>query len=342
MRQLLWAWVKRIFFRIDAERAHHWAVRGMTLLGRVHPALLARVVGTPSLRSPQAKALATHVAGLDFDHSLGLAAGFDKNAQLLPYAQALGFAFVEIGTVTPRPQAGNPRPRLFRDPARSALFNRMGFNNDGADAVERRLRKFRSHSSSLRVGVNIGKNKDTPNEIAVQDYTLLAGRFASLADYIVINVSSPNTPGLRDLQSLRSLEPIVQGVLAEVKASDHSSCPVFLKLAPELQDEALKDTLQAAEAWGVTGFVLTNTLAGEYRGLSGGWSGGPVQKAALKSLEYARYATSIPIISVGGILTPEDAAQRLRAGANLIQIYSGWIYQGPSFPGQIIRSLTPR
>jgi dihydroorotate dehydrogenase len=340
MRAVVWNLLKQLLFRLDAEKAHRLGVFFMEIVGRWSPGLLRRAVGSPRFSSPSLRKLATRVAGVDFAHPIGLAAGFDKNAELLPYAEALGFAFIEIGTVTPRPQSGNEKPRLFREPSRQALFNRMGFNNEGADLVEKRLKEFRKRSSSVRVGVNIGKNKDTPNELAAQDYVLLAHRFASLADYIVINVSSPNTPGLRDLQSVKALEPIVQGVLAEVRASDRPQCPVFLKLAPELQNEALKDTLQATEAWGVSGFVLTNTLGGEFRGLTGGWSGAPVAKPAIKSLEYARYATSLPIISVGGILTPDEAAQRLKSGANLVQIYTGWIYNGPSFPGQILRSLT--
>jgi dihydroorotate dehydrogenase len=340
MRARIWNLLKCLLFRLDAERVHTWGVFFVRVLGGLSPRLLGALIGAPSLSSAKVRRLATHVAGVDFAHPLGLAAGFDKNAELLGCAEQLGFAFLEIGTVTPRAQSGNERPRLFRDPARLALFNRMGFNNEGADLVEKRLREFRKSKSALRVGVNIGKNKDTPNELAAQDYTLLAHRFATLADYLVINVSSPNTPGLRDLQSLKNLEPIVQGVLAEVHASDRPSCPVFLKLAPEVQGEALKDTLQAAEAWGVAGFVLTNTLGGEHRGLPGGWSGGPLRTQALKSLEYARYATSAPIISVGGILTTQEAAERLRAGANLIQVYSGWVYRGPTFPGEIVRSLT--
>jgi dihydroorotate dehydrogenase len=340
MRARLWHFLKFLLFRFDAERVHSWGVHFIKLLGRLSPRLLGSVVGSPRFSSAQVRRVATHVAGVDFAHPLGLAAGFDKNGELLMCAEALGFAFLEIGTVTPRSQSGNERPRLFRDPKRSALFNRMGFNNDGADVVEKRLKEFRKTKLPLRVGVNIGKNKDTLNELAAQDYTLLAHRFAVLADYLVINVSSPNTPGLRELQSLKNLEPIVQGVLAEVRASDRPTCPVFLKLAPEVQGEALKDTLQAAEGWGVSGFVLTNTLGGEHRGLKGGWSGEPVRVQALKSLEYARYATSAPIISVGGILTKEEAAERLRAGANLIQIYTGWVYRGPTFPGEIVRSLT--
>ncbi|MEO5667583.1 MAG: quinone-dependent dihydroorotate dehydrogenase [Bdellovibrionota bacterium] len=342
MRSRLWNLVKRLLFRLDAETAHRYGVFFVKLLGSLSPRLLARVLGSFDLASPRSKRLATRIAGVDFAHPLGLAAGFDKNGELLPFAEALGFAFIEVGTVTPRAQSGNEKPRLFRDSKRSALFNRMGFNNEGADVVEKRLRVFRKKTSLLRVGVNIGKNKDTPNELAAQDYALLAHRFAALADYLVINVSSPNTPGLRDLQSLKNLEPIIQGVLAAVHASDRPDCAVFLKLAPEVHGEALKDILQAAEAWGISGFVLTNTLGGEYRGLTGGWSGGPLKTLAAKSLEYARYATALPIISVGGILTPEEAAQRLKSGAQLVQIYTGWIYRGPAFPGEIVRYLTAR
>jgi dihydroorotate dehydrogenase len=343
VRKFFWFLVKKLLFCFDAETAHGLSVGFMKILGRV-PFLL-RLFTRPALNFEFLKEKALNVPltkTLEFVHPVGLAAGFDKNAELMALAENLGFAFVEVGTVTPRAQAGNDKPRLFRDPAREALFNRMGFNNEGADRVAKRLLHYRKQHphSHLRVGVNLGKNKDTPAEFAPQDYALLAQRFASLADYLVINVSSPNTPGLRDLQELRKLEPIVKSMMAEVQAQSSYACPVFLKLAPEVEGESLKDTLAAAESWGVYGFVLTNTLGGEFKGQKGGWSGGPLRERALKNLEYARCATQRPLISVGGILTEEDAQLRLRAGATLVQVYTGWIYRGPTFPGDIVRSLT--
>jgi dihydroorotate dehydrogenase len=283
--------------------------------------------------------------GLCFEHPVGLAAGFDKNAELLDIAQDLGFSFIEVGTVTPKAQIGNDKPRLFRVPSKEALFNRMGFNNKGSEYVFHQLKKFKEKQKKskgkncLKVGVNIGKNKDTPMDLAPQDYALLARKFAFLADYLVVNVSSPNTAGLRDLQELKKLEPIVKSVLAEARSATNNPCPIFLKLAPELSGEVLKETIQATETWGIQGFVLSNTLAGEHQGLQGGWSGALLRDIGLNNLKLAREVTQLPLISVGGIMNEADAQTRLREGAALVQIYSGWIYRGPSFPSEIVKSL---
>ncbi len=283
---------------------------------------------------------------LDFQHPLGLAAGFDKNAELLDSAQSLGFAFIEVGTVTPRPQPGNERPRLIRVSQNLALFNRMGFNNDGADVVAERIKKFRTKialknlPNTLKIGVNIGKNKDTTAQLAAQDYAMCAEKFAKLADYLVVNVSSPNTPGLRDLQNIKSLEEIFKAVKEATIRQDCSKLPILLKLAPEIDPEQLKDLIEAADSWGVDGYVLTNTWGGKHKGFTGGWSGQPVAEYSLNSLRYARTATQKTIINVGGILTPDEAQARLAAGADLVQIYTGWIYAGPRFPSDIVRFLT--
>lgn len=342
VRVIFWNWAKKLLFRWDAEKAHYLSLRIAKIIGILPPLLRWITRSTYRLEYTQEPSLKVHLnSNLCFAHPVGLAAGFDKNAELLPLAQNLGFSFIEVGTVTPRPQLGNDKPRLFRDSPHQALFNRMGFNNEGADRVALRIEKYRKTSShsSLKIGVNIGKNKDTPLELAAQDYALLAHRFASLADYLVVNVSSPNTPGLRELQELKNLEPILRSVIAESRREKGRPCPVFLKLAPEVEGEILKDTLEAAASWGVEGFVLTNTLAGEFKGLKGGWSGAPLSSKSLKSLEYARHATDLPLISVGGIMSPQDARDRLNAGASLVQIYSGWIYHGPTFPSDIVRGL---
>jgi len=345
---MFWSWAKKFLFSLDAETAHRLSVALVKCLARF-PFLL-RVFSKPRLdfKFLEERGLRVSLSpSLDFVHPVGLAAGFDKNAELVGVAENLGFSFIEVGTVTPRAQAGNEKPRLFRDPPREALFNRMGFNNQGADRVAQHLVNYRrkqkslKNPSPLKVGVNLGKNKDTPLELAPQDYAMLTQKFAGLADYLVINVSSPNTPGLRELQEIAKLEPIVKSVMAEVRShSVGQECPVFLKLAPEVVGEQLKDTLQAAESWGIFGFILTNTLGGEHSGLKGGWSGAPLRKQALASLEYARHATERPLISVGGIMDGADARERLRAGASLVQVYSGWIYRGPTFPSDIVRSLT--
>jgi dihydroorotate dehydrogenase len=283
---------------------------------------------------------------MDFGSPVGLAAGFDKDAEILAALPAMGFGFAEIGTVTPRPQPGNERPRLFRDPARASLFNRMGFNGLGAEIVSSNLAEVRPHlPEGFRVGVNIGKNKDTSLDRAAEDYRKAIRPFKDLADYVVINVSSPNTPGLRSLQTVESLTPIVSEVQEEL-AQWRRTTPVLLKLAPELRGEDLKAVILALEARKISGWVLTNTLAGTIDtpsgSLAGGWSGGAVTEPARLSLQEVRSISQLPIISVGGILSAEEAQVRLDLGANLIQIYSGWIYRGPTFPRDIKKALISR
>lgn len=339
MRSILWGWIKALLFRLDAERAHRltvFLIRLGNLLGGVPLRIAAGAVALPE-RKPE-------VFGLEFRSRLGLAAGFDKDAEILTALPRLGFGFAEIGTVTPRPQEGNPRPRLFRDPARQAIFNRMGFNGQGAVVVSKRLARARAHlPETFRVGVNIGKNKDTSAENAASDYVAAIREFKGLADYVVINVSSPNTPGLRALQTVEALKPIAGGVLEEVASWAGKMPPVLLKLAPELFSDAGADEVQRilseGEAWGIRGWVLTNTLGGKHRELPGGWSGALVRDASRSALAMARKMTTLPIISVGGIMSPEDAVERLSSGAQLVQIYSGWIYGGPDFPGKIARKI---
>jgi dihydroorotate dehydrogenase len=280
---------------------------------------------------------------MGFRSRVGLAAGFDKDAELVTALPSLGFGFAEIGTVTPRPQPGNDRPRLFRDPSRGSLFNRMGFNGAGADVVSRRLARVKDQlSADFRIGVNLGKNKDTSLEDAASDYAKAASYFQDLADYMVVNVSSPNTPGLRSLQTLEALKPIVTAVNGVIGKWSRRP-PLLLKLAPELSGENLAHLIQQIEAWKdehIDGWILTNTLGGELQGLVGGWSGGLLTENSRKSLKDARAVSRLPIVSVGGIMSEEEALERRRLGADLIQIYSGWIYKGPSFPGKLSRILS--
>jgi dihydroorotate dehydrogenase len=295
--------------------------------------------GAPDPRALPAPA--PEVLGLCFASRLGLAAGMDKNAEILEHLPALGFGFAEVGTVTPRPQPGNDRPRLFRDASRAAVFNRMGFNNEGAEAVAKRVAEARARlPGHFRVGVNIGKNKDTPLEDAARDYAAAARPFAGLADYVVINVSSPNTPGLRSLQNVESLRALAESVQVILNGWARRP-PLLLKLAPELGPDELREILVRGETeWGVEGWVLTNTLAGTWsRGIAaplpGGWSGMPVAEHSRRALGLARAVARRPIISVGGILTPGQAKERIAMGADLIQIYSGWILGGPRLPARI-------
>ncbi|NDF14061.1 quinone-dependent dihydroorotate dehydrogenase [bacterium] len=319
----MWPLLRRFLFLLDPEDAHTLSKWAMRLLYRFLP------LPRPETENP-----------------IGLAAGFDKNAELIEYLPRFGFGSVEIGTVTPMPQGGNERPRLFRDPARLAVFNRMGFNNLGAGIISERVRRAKPRVPPwFRIGVNLGKNKKTPDEDAAVDYSKAARPFLDTADYFVINVSSPNTPGLRALQTPEALSRIVQCVRSVI-AEGTRAIPLYVKLAPEIGGEPLRKIIAALEAAGTTGLILTNTLGGDhiYRGksLSGGWSGQILTSQALERLKEARSMTRLPILSVGGIMTVQDAVSRLDAGAAGIQLYTGWIYGGPLFPLRILRTLKKR
>jgi dihydroorotate dehydrogenase len=343
IRSALWRCLRWFLFRLDAETAHRLTLSLIHLGSRLRGVPLRVASGASPERRGAAPVL---VWQLPFSSRVGLAAGFDKDAEILAALPALGFGFAEIGTVTPRPQPGNDRPRLFRDPSRRAIFNRMGFNGLGAEIVARRLTHARMGGavpSSFRVGVNVGKNKDTPAAEAHRDYLSAAAKFVDISDYLVINVSSPNTPGLRAFQTVEALRPIIQAVAEEVKGR-RPDLPLLLKLAPEIRGEALAGIIPAAEGWGIDGWVLTNTWAGEIQAggatLSGGWSGGPLTDAARAALVEARSLTRKPIISVGGILSAEEARARIQAGAELVQLYTGWIYGGPSFPALVSAQIS--
>lgn len=339
MSSILWRLFRKLLFFFDAERVHHLTLKLIQALRRCGPYPLRLLSGT--FRAPIAT---TRVFGLEFGSPVGLAAGFDKNAEILTALPDLGFGFAEIGTVTPRPQAGNERPRLFRDAKTLTLFNRMGFNNLGAAIVAERLLEARNKlPTSFRVGVNLGKNKEASLSEAPNDYAQAAKYFEGLADYLVINVSSPNTPGLRDLQSIELLRPIVLKMVQTI-SSWRPRPPLLLKLAPELVGEDLVRLVQNAESWGIDGWVLTNTQAGNRQVgaqvLGGGWSGSLLAQISRDSLVRVRKSSRLPIISVGGILDAEEAALRYKLGANLVQIYSGWIFGGPGFPAKLARRLS--
>lgn len=291
-------------------------------------------------------------SGYSSSSRIGLAAGFDKNAEILEFLPQFGFGFAEIGTVTPKPQGGNDRPRLFRDQKAKALFNRMGFNNLGSGIVSENVRRAKVRLPlDFKVGINLGKNKSTPDSEAASDYAKVARSFLDCADYFVINVSSPNTPGLRSLQNPEFLIPIVRAVQLEVQKAQ-KLIPIYVKLAPELNELELTGIIRALNAGSgteaeakvekIAGFVLTNTLAGVYiyreKEYQGGYSGRPLTELSLSQLKKVRSLTSLPIMSVGGIMNLEDAKNRFAAGATEIQIYTGWIYGGPFF----IRDLAKR
>ncbi|MEZ4815160.1 MAG: quinone-dependent dihydroorotate dehydrogenase [Bdellovibrionota bacterium] len=318
----MWNNFKSFLFNFDAEKVHDLSVETILRLGNLSPLLLETASGHRSDLSYPVKFL-----GKTLHSPLGLAAGFDKNALLVPYLPALGFSFAEIGSVTLRAQSGNTKPRLFRGD--DVLFNRMGFNNDGAECVARRLESY-SNSPHFLLGVNIGLNKETPHEKAPEEYAETFKILSSYGDYFVINVSSPNTPGLRDLQEVSEIEKI----FSKLKAH-RSDKPLYLKLASEVSIETREEFYRRASEMGIDGFVLTNTLKGEREGLVGGWSGECLRLPAREALLHARQHTKLPLISVGGIMDVDEAIERLRLGASLIQIYTGWIFRGPRFPSQI-------
>ena len=287
------------------------------------------------------------VMGLEFNGPFGMAAGFDKNAEMIKELGQLGFSHVEIGTVTRHPQAGNPKPRLFRLKKDLSLINRMGFNNEGADAVARRLEKLRSGGATLPIiGVNIGKSKITELEDAVSDYEYSAEKLAPFADYIAVNVSSPNTPGLRSLQAIDQLEPILNAVIAKAAGK-----PVLVKIAPDLADEDVVAVAALATKLRLAGVIATNTTVSR-AGLrtdsqrvsamgAGGLSGPVLKNRSIEVLKLLRanLPNEIAIVSVGGVFTPTDVLQRLELGAALVQGYTGFVYEGPLWARKINRGL---
>jgi dihydroorotate dehydrogenase len=284
---------------------------------------------------------------LRFKNPVGLAAGFDKNGRIVDFLPALGFGFLEVGTVTPVGQAGNDRPRLFRLPQDGAIINRMGFNNDGAPPLALQLQKRRT---TIPVGVNIGKNKATPNEVAVRDYERCFKNLADYADYVTVNVSSPNTPNLRELQEKDSLRTLLVHI-AELNRTRRKPLPLLLKIAPDLADEALEDVAQIVRDISLDGVIATNTTIAR-SGLStarteverigaGGLSGRPLKQRSTEviSFLYKRLGPDIPIIGAGGIFSAEDAYEKIRAGAALIQVWTGLVYEGPGLVRKINRGL---
>jgi dihydroorotate dehydrogenase len=322
--------LRPLLFALEAEAAH-----GLTLyaLGVAQRSNLMRFVAHPPPDDLPMRAF-----GIDFPNPVGLAAGLDKNGEHLDALGALGFGFIEVGTVTPRPQPGNPRPRLFRLPGREALINRMGFNNDGVDVLVRNVEQTRWRGV---LGINIGRNKDTPNERAADDYLACLERVYPLASYVTVNVSSPNTPGLRDLQEGDSLQRLI-AVLVESReqlATRHGARkPILLKIAPDLDDAGMDAITAAVAGSGIDGLICTNTtidrtgVAGEpHADEAGGLSGKPLFEPSTDVLRgmARRLGANMPLVGVGGISSGSDAADKLAAGAALVQVYSGLIFRGP-------------
>jgi dihydroorotate dehydrogenase len=338
--------LKPVLFLLPAESAHELAT--FCLRRVAHSDTLKGWVSRHAVHDPR---LRVRTMGLTFPNPVLMAAGFDKEAEVYESLAALGFGAVEVGTITNEAQPGNPRPRLFRLPDDRALLNRMGFNNCGSEAAARRLRGPRS---SL-VGVNIGKTKRVPDDAAVDDYVSSAERLAPVADYVVVNVSSPNTPGLRDLQAVERLRPLLVAVKAALaRACPASPPPLLVKIAPDLADREVLEVADLALELGLAGIVATNTTISR-AGLAtssvilselgnGGISGAPLKHRALDVLALLRdrVGPDLTLVAAGGIETVDDAWQRLRAGANLLQVYTALIYEGPSLPSRLCRGLLER
>jgi len=347
--------LRTILFSFNPEWVHYFSMNGLKLLCKL-PFGKAMI---HSLFKTSGNNLITQFNGISFSNPIGLGAGFDKNARYLNELEALGFGFVEIGTVTPLAQAGNDQPRLFRLPKDKALINRMGFNNDGVEKIKERLnqwnnrvQKTSTHSLNQRliVGGNIGKNKITPNEDAWKDYVICFNALHELVDYFVVNVSSPNTPGLRELQEKESLRKI----LTELQNQNNQfniQKPILLKIAPDLSLEQIDDVISLAMEINLDGLVATNTTIDKKNLLTpdatidsigaGGLSGKPLQKRSTEIVQYIHEKTNgqLPIIGSGGIFTGADAQEKFTAGASLIQVWTGFVYEGPAIVKKIGRHL---
>jgi dihydroorotate dehydrogenase len=327
--------VRPLLFQLDAETAHHLAL-----------GFLQRASATPPMLAALRRFQPVHdqrtLFGVTFPNPIGLAAGFDKNGVALPALAALGFGFIEIGTVTARAQPGNPRPRMFRFSDQQALINRLGFNNDGADAVANRLRQLRESGRwpAVPIGINLGKSKLTPLDQAPADYLHSFRRLRNFADYIVLNVSSPNTPGLRSLQAGESLSLLLDAVQGE----NRSDKPIVVKVAPDLTSEELGETIAACQAHQVAAIIATNTTLDHSRipagrDQVGGLSGPPLREKSTALIRAITDRCQIPVIGCGGISDGESAREKISAGAALLQIYTGFIYRGPGLLREIATTL---
>ena len=328
--------VRPILFSVSAETAHDLGIRNLRAASN-WPAALRQLERFKPAPKP------VTVFGLTFPNPVGLAAGFDKNGVAIPAWAALGFGFVEVGTVTARPQPGNPKPRIFRYPGEGALINRLGFNNDGADVVAARLRTLRDSGSwpAIPVGINLGKSKATPLEQAVDDYLYSFRLLAPPADYLVLNVSSPNTPGLRSLQEHDALQELLSAVARENEAL---AKPVLLKIAPDLSVADLAQVVATAEQHRIAGIIATNTTL-DHSAIpsavdqSGGLSGRPLFARSTEFVRAIRARSSLPIIASGGIFDAAGAREKMEAGANLVQVYTGYVYRGPGLLSEIVEGL---
>ncbi len=333
--------LRPVLFRFDPEWVHHLSFKSLRKLSKI-PGISNFLRKKFQLNDPR---LEREVFGLKFKNPVGLAAGFDKDAKLYKELDNLGFGFIEIGTVTPRPQLGNEKKRLFRLKEDGAIINRMGFNNDGVDAAVSRLKK----NKNVLIGGNIGKNKITPNEKAVEDYKICFEALYDYVNYFVVNVSSPNTPNLRELQDKEPLMNLLN-TLQELNNKKPQQKPILLKIAPDLTNEQLLDIIEIVKETKIAGVIATNTtisregLHSENKNETGGLSGKPLKNRATEVIRFLseKSGKAFPIIGVGGITSPEDALEKLDAGASLVQIYTGFIYEGPGLIKAINKAILKR
>ena len=335
--------IRPLLFMFPPETVHHWVVNILHITFRI-PGVKKIVRNLYQFDNP---ALTTELFGIRFPNKVGMAAGFDKQANIYNHLAALGFGHVEIGTVNPLPQPGNPRPRLFRLKKDKALINRMGFNNPGVEKFAENLKKNRPE---VIIGINIGKNTLTPNEKAIDDYLLCFQRLYEYADYFVINVSCPNIEGLNKLQDKDELLKII-GAVSEANRSKPVSKPVLLKIAPDLNEKQLDEVIDVVNATGINGIIATNTATTRENLITasdkieqigkGGLSGKPLRNKSTETIKYLVKKSNgeIPVIGVGGIMSAEDALEKINAGASLVQIYTGFIYEGPSLIRKINKEL---
>ena len=356
--------LRSILFWFDAEKVHHFSMNAFKFLCDIPPIrkIITNTYSVSQRETTNEKQQTRNIFDLPFKNKVGLAAGFDKNAKYLRELETLGFGFIEIGTVTPLAQEGNPKPRLFRLPQDKALINRMGFNNDGVDKVTQRLKDWKNkHSNDLKnpqpatrnpqllIGGNIGKNKQTPNDLAWKDYGICFNTLHPYVDYFVVNVSSPNTPGLRELQEKESLRKILTHLQSENKKYSQQK-PILLKIAPDLTTEQIDDVITLTLEINLHGLVATNTTLNREQlatrnpqpaTITGGLSGAPLKKRSTEIVKYIFEKTngSIPIIASGGISTGADAKEKLDAGAVLVQVWTGFIYEGPGIVKKILKNI---
>lgn len=337
--------IKPIFFKFDPENVHHFVVKRLKWFYDYFP------FGKNILRGSfdfHVKGLEKEVFGIKFKNPVGLAAGFDKNGEYIEALSALGFGFIEVGTVTPLPQPGNERPRMFRLQDDNAIINRMGFNNKGVDVMKERLRLLKETAPDIVIGGNIGKNKHTVNEDAVSDYIKCFDALFDVVDYFVVNVSSPNTPGLRALQEKEPLKQLLN-TLQQRSLKNGISRPILLKIAPDLTNEQLDDIVEIVQETKIAGVIATNTTVDrsalttteDIKDEMGGLSGKPLTQRSTEVIRYLSQKSkrSFPIIGVGGIHSPRDAKDKLDAGASLVQLYTGFIYEGPELVKRICKAL---